>query len=292
MIVAALSLAAFGSPHVPVPVQLCSRPVGLLFVLLCIGSVVPEPTRAQVPVSDSSVVYGREAQRFFVRGLTQSWLDNQGEALSSYQNALDLASNRPAILMALADAHAARDEYTSALFYAREARLASDRPRYALRLGGLYQQIGQYENARSTYRSALESNPSDPGTRRALAQLQLDRNRPERALNHYEHLTDARPGVETDVYSTILGLYRQIGDSTGVAETLQSLVSRRPNVDQYVHQLARVHAHLGHHEDAIRLYESLLVSAPADTAVRRPLIRLYRETGQARRADSLAHSAP
>lgn len=266
--------------------------------LLSVGSgVLPRAAHAQSrapspPATQSadSVRASAKARALLVRGLTRAYVDDYEAAIEHYQQALEHAANAPAILSALADAHAAQEDRTSALYYARQAVRHGSAPPYAMQLARLQRQFGAPEAAVSTYTDLLDRRPDHRTALRALAETQQALQQPTEALRTYEHLADLEAPPSPTLRTTMLKLYRQVGDSSGVETTLRALVREAPQAAQYRLQLGRFYAQNEETNRAMDTYERLLQTPNVRAAASTELAALYRESGQTRRADSLLQS--
>lgn len=254
--------------------------VGLLVLVVSPATghpLSPSPSLSQ----DTSDRDRRYAQQLFVRGMTEAYLEDYEEAISYFENALDLVPNEPSILMALADAQAQQENYTSALFYARQANdHGRSHPYYARRLAELQQEAGHKQEAVETYQTVLSNFPRDLKTHLALARLQADLEEPEAALEVYETLLEEQQQAAPKVYLEMLPLYRQVGDEEGLETTLESLIQLRVNDTLYRRLLGQLYTEQDRLDEAISLFESLLKEQPEDADVVSRLTLLYQQTDQ------------
>lgn len=277
------------------PIASCCL-IGALLLLGLGGGGLPSAAHAQsrapgppAPSLDS-VRTSAKAQALLVRGLTRAYVDDHEAAIKHYQQALEHTANAPAILSALADAHAAQDDRTSALYYARQALRYGSAPSYALQLARLQREFGEPEAAVSTYRDLLDRSPDHRAALRALAETQQALQRTSEALRTYERLANLPDPSPRALRTTMLDLYRQTGDSSGVETTLRVLAHEAPRASQYRLQLGRFYANSGQLDRAIDIYQELVEKPGVRTAAATELAALYRKTGQTRRADSLLQS--
>ncbi len=230
----------------------------------------------------------RYARQLFIRGMTEAYLEDYEEAISHFENALDLVPEEPSVLMALADAHAQQDNYTSALFYARQAQThGHSHPHYARRLAELQQEAGHKQEAVETYRTVLSKYPRSLKAHLGLARLQADLEAPEAALEVYESLLEKQGQATPRVYLEMLPLYQQVEDQEGLEKTLKSLIQFRVNDALYRRLLGQLYTEQDRLEEAIDLFESLLEEQPNDMDAVSRLSVLYQKTGQADEAQLL-----
>jgi len=229
-----------------------------------------------------------KARALFVRGMTQAYLDDYEEAISLYERALEAAPAQAAILSALADAEAQRENLSTALYYAREARdQAPSTAHYHLELARLLRADGQPRPAVEAYRALLRRFPDHTQGRLALARLFSEQDRPRRALPHYETLLESSASLPLSAYTDMLELYGRTEDEDGRERVLRRLLERRPETPRFRRQLGRLYTRQGRYEDAISVLEPLLQQTPRDPRLLSRLQMLYTETNQPQKAERL-----
>jgi len=237
---------------------------------------------------DTSSLADRKAQALFVQGMTESYLEDYDEAVSYFEKALSVSPQAPAILEAMSEAEAARDNVTSALYYARQARDRGTDPHYHQTLAELLRTVNRPQEAAATYQALLETFPEYHRARLALARLQTELNRPQAALQTYQTLVDSSDRPQSaSVYADMLRLYKQVGDEKGQERALQALIRRRHAVRAHRRQLAQLYVEQGRYQDAIPLYESLLRETPKAPRLLSRLQQLYEQTGRTNEAETL-----
>lgn len=281
----------------PVRLPACIRSplllLGVLIGVLGAGAAPPPAATAVQPAPpDTAALSDLKTRKLFVRAMTQAYLEDFDEAVALFEQALDRAPREPALLSALADAEAGRNNLTSAIFYARKARAAaSATPYYHLQVARFLTEAERLEEAAQAYQALLDRVPTHRPARRALARLQQQRERPEAALHHYEALT-ADSAAAVDLYAEMLPLYEQTGNLDGVERTLKVLLDRRRDDSEYRRRLGRLYVRQGRYEAAIPLYEALRDEAPGDPRVLSQLKMLYLETNQPRKAQNIVPALP
>ena len=266
--------------------------MGLLLLVVAVGTSASTTVHAQSP-PDSLAPEDAEARKLFVRGLTESYLEDYDQAVSFFERALDRVPTSAAILSALSEAEAGRGNPTTALYYARKARTqAPDVPYYHMSLGELLQDVNRPEEAASVYRSLLSRTPDHRPARQALARLEQRRNRPREALHHYEALTTDSTRTSVETYDEMLSLYRQVDDQAGVERTLTILVDRAPDTPRYRRLLAQLYTRQQEYRKAIPLFESLRDETPTDFSLLSSLKMLYQKTDQTEKLQTLGARHP
>lgn len=231
------------------------------------------------------------AKQLLVRGMTRAYLDDHEGAISYYEEALELQPDEASILSALADAHLATDNPTTALFYAEQARdAASSNPYYAFRLADVQQQSGRTDAALATLRQTVDRFPDLPRAYTTLADAQGEAGRPGEAVATYEALLDADAQPPADVYPRLLRLYQQTGNEAGVERTLKRLVDIQPGNRSYKRLLADLYATQNRVEPALEIYQELLDADPKNLRLRMRVATLYRHAGRPDAADEVVRS--
>ena len=263
--------------------------IALLIGILCAANPVL-PARAASPVADDDTlnVARAQAQRLFVRGLTQAYLDNTDRAIALYERALGLTPNEAPILSAMAEAQADQDASSTAIFYAEQAqRLAPDNVHYYRQLADLHESVGDTDAAIATYRRLINRFPHRVEAKLDLAGMLADAHESQAALSLYESVERQMEGATAQMYMSMLQLYRRLNDSENVGRVLRALVDLRPEEELFTQLLSQFYLKEGQTQSAIQLYEEILAARPNDMNAALALADLYRDAGQTASADSL-----
>lgn len=257
-------------------------PTQRVFALLCVlligifGRAHASSSQPSPSPADST-----EAARYLIRGTTEAQLGDHEEAISFFEAALERLPGEPAVLLALADAHEAQGDLATALFYARQAQkpAGSSRPHTFRRLAELQRAAGEPAAALQTYTQLLDHFPDQHTAQRQRARLQKELGRADAALTAYEAYLKHTRRPPVSVYREMLSLYTETGDTTGLEETLRTLVERRPNTPTYRRRLGTLYADDGRPETALQLLAPLARQRPDDAPLRRRVTQLARQTG-------------
>lgn len=260
---------------------------GLLLAVF-LGSLMFSPFRAagqnaspSAPVSDTSNAVDPTVQKYLIKGTTEEKLGDYEEAILYYETALDRTANNPVVLSALADAHHAKGDDATALFYARKAhKHGAERAYYQHRLAELQRDAGQPDSAIKTYQTLLDQFPTDTTAYRALADLQASRNRPKAALRTYDQMLEHVAFPPASVYQRMLSLHRRLGNPEGIARTLRALLDQRPNNRSYRRRLGEHYATAGDPEAALDLLAPLAKQQPNNASLQKQVRALSQQTGQ------------
>lgn len=257
---------------------------GLLALSLARPALAAPPTAA----SDTLDVAHAQAQRLFVRGLTQAYLNNPDRAIALYERALGLAPNEAPILSAMAEAQAEQEASSTAIFYAEQAqRVAPDNIHYYRQLADLHESVGDTDAAIATYRRLVDRFPNRIDAKLDLARLLADAHESQEALTLYESVEQQMDGASAQMYMSMLQLYRRLNDSDNVGRVLRALVDLRPEEELFTQLLGQFYLKEGQTQSAIQFYEDILSARPSNMNAAMALADLYREAGRTTAADSL-----
>jgi len=244
--------------------------------------LVTDFTATSVDDSDDS-----KAQQFFIRGLTQAFLDQHSDAIRLYEQALQHAPNSPAILSAVAESEEALGDMTNAFYYARLAcDLDPDNEYYFRQLARMYLSIGDYENAADTYGTLIEKFPDDVQAQYELARVFSLNNQPAEAIHVFETILESY-GEDFHARRELLRLYLQIGDEQNAEQTLLTLIEQQPHNTSFRRMLGELYLRRDKPDQAVSLFEQTLEMNPADFEVALGLAELYRRLGDTDKADAL-----
>jgi tetratricopeptide (TPR) repeat protein len=260
----------------------------LFFTVLAVGLVagLAAPATAQrQAVSDSALAV--RAEQTFVRGMTRAYLGDYDAAIELYERALELQPGEGAFLAALAEAHEAEGDLTTALFFAALAVEASPEEASTYRhLAGLQLVAGETDAALATYQRLLEIAPRDVRALTALARIQQQAGRFDDALATYDRIL-REVGESSAVRTRMYRIYQRLGDISGTIRSLQALVDLDPANVTLQRELAGLYEREGRTNDAIAVLEDFLASHPQHAEALRDLATLYRSLGNDDRADAL-----
>ena len=247
------------------------------------------PVAAQLPHrADTTDLGNRQAKTLFVRGLTQSYLEDYEEAIGLFEQALERAPEEPALLAALAEAEVDRDNVTSGLYYARQAReKAPDQPHYYRLHARLLDRAGRSRQAAATYRTLLSRFSDQQDAYLPLARLLRSMDQPMQALRAYRALVDSTRRPPLQAYDEMLRLYEETGVADGREETLQALINVRRDPRPYRKKLGQLYIEQNRYPEAISVYETLLRNQPNNPHLLSRLQTLYQRTGQPEKAETV-----
>lgn len=213
----------------------------------------------------------RMAGRLFVRGMTRAFLGDDPGAVALYREALTHTPDDPAILEAMAEAHARMGETDSALFYARRvAQLAPDRPGPGLVVARLLVASGAVPEALGVLDDLQARFPDDEVVLRTRADLLARTEQRTRARSAYRELVD-RFGGSSDDLERLLDLETALGDLEAAVRLLERLERHRPGDAALLQRRAEILVQLGRTDDALGVFRQVLAADPASAEAREAL---------------------
>lgn len=260
----------------------------LSIVLLCTGVLLwPEGrVNAQQAATDSTAQEAH-VQSMFVRALTEAYLGDHERAVDILTNVVQIRPSEPAVLLALAESHNALGHTAEALLYASEAYASgvTDPSVYHV-LASLQIESDQLSEAISTYEVLLERFPQDEEALAELGRLHEQSGHFENALNAYERLVDIA-GANPALLLRMEAISERLGDSELALEILEQAARTYPNQAALQMRLAMKYRALNRDDDAIAMFEQLLLIDPSAREATLMLADLLEENGDPERAAEL-----
>jgi tetratricopeptide (TPR) repeat protein len=186
-----------------------------------------------------------------------------GEAVKALTEALRVQPDFLPALVDRADVYAAADEdRKAAADYEQVLKRQSGDAVSRVKLGMIYQRLGDTDRAAASYRAALKTNPDLPPAANNLAMIELRRGR-----NLDEALALSRKAValapEVPQFHDTLGQVLQArGDQGGaIAATEKATTLKPPQADIWYH-LGRLYEDAGRKDPAVKAYRRALEIDP------------------------------
>ena len=203
------------------------------------------------------------AQQLMVKAMTQGFLGYHDKAIPLYEEALNLTPSSATISSALAESYEYMAEYSSALFYARQAlSLDSTEIHFHRHLARLYIQTGDNAMAEATLQALLVHFPNDLESLSDLVEIQALNGDLDKALQSNQRLIDLE-GPQVDLLSTQLDILRSLQRWDEYETVLierenlspESIDLKKDRIDFYIDQ--------NRTSDAITLIDEALSISPA-----------------------------
>lgn len=259
------------------------RPFLLLFLAVALG--VPADAQKRPP-SDSLETL--RAEQAFVRGMTRAYVGDYEAAIQQYERALELRPGEAAVLAALAEAHEAEGDASTALYFAaRAVEAAPTEPSVAHHLARLQVQAGETDAAIQTYRRLLALDPDDVGALEALAALDpADAALRDRLAGLHRAQSGEAKAADLDAEPTdddllLTGERRfRDGDWAGAAEALQQALAADPLHPPAWAQLVEAHVRSGNPEAALDAADEAMLLFPGQVALVRAAALAHAAAGR------------
>lgn len=175
-----------------------------------------------------------EANAFLIQAMTRAFQQDYAEAIELYQKALNALPNNPeaAIFAGLTEANAALNNFTAAVFYAREmVKLAPENAEYVQILAYAQQKSGDSRGAVETLRTYLDKFPKPISLWQDLAEYQLKAMDFRGALATAEKMQELRP-ESVIIALKRMELYEKNGEWQKLIPLLEQRIAAEPeNVD-------------------------------------------------------------
>ena len=133
-------------------------------------------------------------------------------------------------------------------------------------LGDAYTQTKDYAKAETSYRKAVELDPSELTHLRGLGQTLLSEEKYADALTVYQKLADVMPD-DADVYLRIAQIYRELHQLDKAEENLVKARQYAPGSLEVMYNEAMIYEAQGRYEDAIKVLSDAVVGVKGQSAV-------------------------
>ncbi len=241
----------------------------------------------------------RDADIYFQMALVQQKRGHLQKALALYQQSLALDSEQLASHLAIADLYEQQKSTASAIGeYKSAAQLQPSNPLIFLRLGNLYYRDGQWDEARQAFKTVETLSPQEPSVYYWLARVAEEKKEWKEAAADAEKAYTLSQDPQflplTAYYMTLdrqienavkvlekakqsdpnnsnvllfLGMnYLDLGKLDKAQEALAKGVSLYPKDVQMRFQLATAEDRLGHFDEAIKQFQTILTIDPKNAA--------------------------
>uniref|UniRef100_Q01XI3 Tetratricopeptide TPR_2 repeat protein n=1 Tax=Solibacter usitatus (strain Ellin6076) TaxID=234267 RepID=Q01XI3_SOLUE len=200
--------------------------------------------------------------------------------LTEFPGDLDAIASRAALRMTTGkptEIQRARDEFG--------ALLKRDPQNNELRfnLARASRQAGDETQARSALVEILRRDPNHRNALRELADLEIQNQRPDEALQYAERLIALEPAnIGARLVRTAAWALR--GPKTEVRAELRRMIAERPDMAEPALQMATLEMDQGNYAEAERSYQRLRATPKFDIRPLRGLVVVYQAQGQSRKA--------
>ena len=197
-------------------------------------------------------------------------LHQQGKVLEAeplYRKALDLVQDQPDALHMLAVVHSQKGDQAEAERLARRAlQVLPNQTAYHNTLGRVLLLQGRSEEGLAALEKALELAPQNPEAHYNVGDAMLNQGKAREAEARFRRALQFKPTHAMAAYGLGRALWAQ-GDAPGALPWFQ-LAHLLATADlNILNQLAVAYMALGHRDDALKAFETLLAAAPNSAVV-------------------------
>lgn len=226
-----------------------------------------------------------EFTRLFFDGNKAKILGDYGQAQKLFKEALVINSESGAVKFEIAKLYAEQNRFTDALQLAEEAR-NSDRDNiwYAHFLAQLYAETGSLDKSTEIFREIIAARPKEHENYFNLANLLSARGKYDEALEIYDELI-AKTGPNEEISVQKQVIYLENKDYDKALLEVNALIDANPDEVRYYGMKAEILQHMNRPDDALELYEIMLVENPENGLVLMALYELYDKRGDRKKSE-------
>ncbi len=189
---------------------------------------------------------------------------NYTEAIANFEKAVSV---KPTYLEAWSDlgrTYTARKDYEKGIAaYKKALELSPENGALISSIGYNYLNLEDYDNAETYYLMLVEKDTLNYSGNVNLAFIAQRRDDSRGAITHYERALKSNPNDATTL-GTLASLYGKLGDKEKKYEYLHMAIEAAPENHQFKKQLAKAYFNEKDYENAIPIYEALVMEFPDD----------------------------
>jgi tetratricopeptide (TPR) repeat protein len=221
-------------------------------------------------------------------GQVASMNDRFEEAVSHFQDALQLDHNHKASLYGLATAYhrLGRDE-DAMVGYERLLEISPRDVKAALPLTDLYEEAGRIDDAADVLAAICEQPEPPPVLLNRLGELRVLQGRGKEGQVLFEQAIASKPELGKPYYNLAV-ISEEAGDIRRAVELYESAIERGPKNYQAQFNLGRLYGQMGNGERQKELWEDAIESNPDFARGYYYLAKLHMDQGDLARAEALA----
>ncbi len=190
---------------------------------------------------------------------------NYTEAIANLQKAVSIKPTYLAAWSDLGRAYTDRKDYENGIAaYQKALELSPGNEALIASIGYNYLNLDDFDNAEVYYLMLVEEDTLNYNGNVNLAFIARRREDTHGAITYYERALQANPG-DAITMGTLASLYGQIGNKEKKYEYLQMAIDAAPENHQFKKQLAKAYFNEKDYENAIPIYESLVMEFPDDS---------------------------
>jgi tetratricopeptide (TPR) repeat protein len=244
----------------------------LLFIVLFSGSLSAQESQT----GPAAISKNRET---YYEASKQKILGNYEKAIELYKKALELEPADAAAMYELANIYTDLGKIADALPYAEQA-VATDPANkwYKVLLIRLYQAQAKYDEAGTIIDELLATDPDNIEYYQDKALNHIYNNDYKNAIKAYDNL-EQKLGVNEDISIQKEKIYIMMGKPEKAIEEVKKLSAAYPDESRYLEMLAELYMTSGMYDDALQVYNQVLVVDPGNPYINISLSDYYRKKG-------------
>ena len=226
----------------------------------------------------------QKIQVLFFDGLKENALENYERAENHFLAIIKINKKHAASLYHLALINELKQDYESALTYAKQAaQIDSENEWYRLVLAGMYEVNAEYSQASKLYEQITTINPKNIDAYYYwINSLAAEGNWKE--MIKVMNLLEGEMGFSEELALERKKLYLREGDVDGAIKEVEGILEQDPNNTKYLNLLAELYQKNGDLEKALKIFDKIIVIRPNDPYVHLSLSDYYKNLGNQEKA--------
>jgi len=215
-----------------------------------------------------------KALELFIEGKTYELQDNYVDAIQKYNEAINI-EKAGGIFYTLSKLYYNISQFQSALASGLEAlKIDSENVDYEENIVDDYIILEDYKNALKYLKQVMAKRPDDINTIYTVGRLYETLKQPNEALKYYTKITDDYQYDET-VLKRMITIYDDYKDYANEVAAMEKLLSMNPSNTPLKLLMAATYLKIPDYDNAIRIYDEILVIDPKNRDVLTEEIRIY-----------------
>lgn len=237
------------------------------------------------PSDPSTIVHsGGDNTRLFIDGLKEKSLGNFDEAISLFQQAIEVNPEDAASYFELAKLSLHKNQFEASLEYAaKAAEIAPENLYYQVLYARLLQTDEQHKKAISIFKKILENNPQKFDFYNYLAEAYILNGDLTEAIETYDKLEEI-VGVNEDISFQKKKLYLELNKPQKAIREIEVLASHFPYNAGYFASLADMYVKNDMDEEALQAFDKILELDPYNPYIHITLAEFYKKKGDDEKA--------
>jgi tetratricopeptide (TPR) repeat protein len=227
----------------------------------------------------------------FVQGCIQKSLGNNGRAMASFQECLEMNPKSAVANYEIAGLYSQMGQADRALKYAKAANdLSPDNRWYKLRYANVLQQNNQLAEATKILKELADAEPDNTDVLFSYALALKNSGKPDEALKVYDHI-ESLEGISDTLQTSRIVIYHNKNDIASEENALLALVKFFPLELKYQQELAEFYSRHGMHDKEIETEKMMAKNFPELSAPHLLLAATYQANDQYDKSFSEAATA-